>query len=610
MSRISLAAFIAMLALSGCVQEDEQVTMSYDANADDGGITSFGFPKNVNSQILEDINSDPKIVEVNLRAEITEVEYRDGVASKVWSYNGIVPGPVINAKVGDTLIVNFTNNLPEATTVHWHGVELPANMDGSFIAQKAVQPGGKFRYEFKLLRASTYWYHPHMRGNEQVELGLQGMLVVHDPKEDEALKLPKKEHLWVLDDVLLGHRGRLVEVGFPDNPAERAKTQANGREGNTLLVNGLVKPLIEWTIGEPQRIRVVNTANTRFMRISIPKHTLYRIGGDAGLLTAPVTVAPIDIIDIPEEDAEDMDMQCMNMNDGMDMDMGMDNDMAMEDGRMSDPDLSKGIFLTPGERADFIVVPHGDIGDTLNVQWHDYKRGRHNACIDVDTKQVIMEHMPDDGLLAPVTLLRIKLVQGGNADAVTEVNPEYQPPALLHPTEKTEVANASILPITFGHMEPDENGDINFFVTMLNDNGIGFKDITAEMAERVNVNDIRIIEVKNTAMGDHNFHLHGFMFQLIETEYVDLDVTENNKIIPAPILEFKDTIHIPRSPGMEEDRSWSITRLAIHFSDEGREGQVMASGKIPTDTTSGGWLYHCHILEHADQGMASFIQVF
>ena len=111
-------------------------------------------------------------------------------------------------------------------------------------------------------------------------------------------------------------------------------------------------------------------------------------------------------------------------------------------------------------------------------------------------------------------------------------------------------------------------------------------------------------------MGDHNFHIHGFMFQLIETEYVDLEMAKNNYTVPAPILEEKDTIHLPRRPGMMMGKSWSITRLAIRFSDEGREGQILASGKMPTDTTSGGWLFHCHILDHGARGMANFLQIF
>ncbi|MBL4799601.1 MAG: multicopper oxidase family protein [Oleispira sp.] len=567
---------------------------------------------NINTQVLPDMNPAPDIVEVELRAKVSQVEYQDGVASTVWSYNGIVPGPTIDAKVGDTLIVHFYNELPDTTTVYWHGLELPANMDGSMIAQKPVQPGGYFRYEFKLLRASTFWYHPHMRGNEQVELGLQGMLVVHDPAEDARLDLPETEHLWVLDDVLLDETGSMVEIGFPDEPAARAEMQVNGREGNTLLVNGLVKPSIEWTIGEPQRIRVVNTANTRFMRLSIPGHTIYRIGGDAGLLEAPIELAEILQVEIPGDGHMDgmdsgMGMGCMDMGGmGGDMHVG-DMTMASMDmpmpKTMSNPDISKGLILTPGERADFIVIPQGNDGDILPIEWHDIKRGRHTACL-MDG-MVKLEHMMGDGEMAPMTMVEVKLV-----DAIFGTDPGYQPPVSLRSITPLDVTDASVMPVMFGHTEPDMNGDLDFFAAMMNGEGITFENIMPSMAPMANVGDTRIIEVTNMTMGDHNFHIHGFMFQPIETEYVDMDNPMNNYIVPATHLEEKDTIHLPRRTGMVKGRSKTITRLAIHFSDEGREGQISASGKMPTESTSGGWLFHCHLLDHGDRGMASFLQIF
>ncbi len=592
MKRYSLIKWFAAMLCSvffvfGCNSDADKKIDTIDIVDD---LTSAN-ANHINGAVLADINSDPTIVEVILEAQVSEVEYRAGVSSTIWSYNGIVPGPVINANVGDTLIVNFTNNLPEATTVHWHGLELPANMDGSMIAQKPVLPGESFRYEFTLLRASTFWYHPHMRGNEQIELGLQGLLVVHDPEEDQRLALPTKEHHWVLDDVLLNERGQLVEVGFPSDPIENAITQANGREGNTLLVNGMVEPSMEWGIGVPQRIRVVNSANTRFMRLSIAGHTLYRIGGDAGLLTSPIVNPQIIPVKVHTH-ALMGDMACMPT----------DNTVYVQ---MSDPNLDKGIFLTPGERADFIVVPHGEVGETLTLKWHDYTRGRHNACLNNDN-MVMLGHSAIDGHLPPQTMLTIKLINKADAN----INPDYQPPSLLRTVSPIDVTDAEILPVTFGHMMPDALGNIKFFVAMMDGMGMGFNDITPMMAPRVNANDTRIIEVKNLAMGDHNFHIHGFMFQLIETEYVDMDNEANNYIIPAPRVENKDTIHLPRRPGLTMGKSWTISRLAIRFSDVGREGQILASGKMPTATTSGGWLFHCHILEHGARGMANFVQVF
>ena len=211
-----------------------------------------------------DINPDPDVIEVELVAREDTISFGTENMKEVNAYNGSIPGPTIEGKVGDTLIVHFTNLLPEATTIHWHGMELPANMDGSNISQHPILAGGTFRYEFKFLRASTFWYHPHIRTNEQVEKGLYGMIVVRDPDEDLRLGLPERAHQLVLDDVLLDKNGQITEP-FPADPLENAVMQVNGREGNTLLVNGQANAVGTVERGVPQRLRLVNTANARFM---------------------------------------------------------------------------------------------------------------------------------------------------------------------------------------------------------------------------------------------------------------------------------------------------------------------------------------------------------
>ena len=384
------------------------------------------------------MNSNPNIVEINLSAEVASVEYQPGVFTQVWTYNGVL-GPAIEANVGDTLVVNFTNNLPEETTVHWHGLELPANMDGSMIAQAPVQPGGEFTYEFKLLRASTFWFHPHVRGHKQVELGLQGLLVVHDPSEDATLNLPPREHWFILDDVLL--KNGSVATAFPADPLMNAMTQINGRIGNTLLVNGKVGQQLDVQIGRPQRIRMVNTSNSRFMRLSLPGHYLYRIGGDAGLLENPIALAPIQKV-------------------------------VVNGAVISDPDLSKGLILTPGERADVVFIPNGQHGDTLKLEWHDVARGRHMAMYNSMNKIMFM-HDDTDGTLPSKTLMTFNLNNLGSVSS-------YNLPATLRNIQSintSSVSHEDIIKVTFGHdMMPDMNGDVDFFVatmTTTDESGMG-----------------------------------------------------------------------------------------------------------------------------------------
>jgi FtsP/CotA-like multicopper oxidase with cupredoxin domain len=79
----------------------------------------------------EDLNPHPDVLEFNLEARIAEIEFVPGVKTRAWTYNGLLPGPYIRAKLGDTVIVHFRNSLPEATTIHWHGLRVPNNMDGA-----------------------------------------------------------------------------------------------------------------------------------------------------------------------------------------------------------------------------------------------------------------------------------------------------------------------------------------------------------------------------------------------------------------------------------------------------------------------------------------------
>jgi FtsP/CotA-like multicopper oxidase with cupredoxin domain len=111
--------------------------------------------------------------------------------------------------------------------------------------------------------------------------------------------------------------------------------------------------------------------------------------------------------------------------------------------------------------------------------------------------------------------------------------------------------------------------------------------------------------------GIHNFHPHGFSVQLIETVYVvdpDNPESESNITVTAPYLEWKDTVAMPARPGAKGTRT--VQRFAMKIDDTGREGQVAASGKVPSETESGGWLLHCLINEHSRNGMGTFFEVF
>jgi len=116
----------------------------------------------------------------HLVAEPVTHEIAPGLVIQAWGYNGKTPGPLIEAVVGDRIRVYVTNRLRERTTVHWHGVLVPSGMDGvAGLNQPGIQPGQTFKYDFTLMKAGTFMYHPHFDEMTQIALGMAGMIVVH-----------------------------------------------------------------------------------------------------------------------------------------------------------------------------------------------------------------------------------------------------------------------------------------------------------------------------------------------------------------------------------------------------------------------------------------------
>lgn len=202
-----------------------------------------------------DVDKTGKIKEVEITASETEAEIVDGVKTKVWTYNGTVPGPEIRINLGDTLRVVFTNNLPQETTIHWHGVRVPNAMDGvPGVTQDPIKPGDTFTYEFTPKDAGTFWFHPHVRGSEQVERGLFGTLIV----EDEVSKKYSKDVVWVIDDWRM-----TKEFQVDPNFVTGHDLAHDGRWGNIITVNGSQNEVLEVQPGDRIRLRLVNSSNGR-----------------------------------------------------------------------------------------------------------------------------------------------------------------------------------------------------------------------------------------------------------------------------------------------------------------------------------------------------------
>jgi FtsP/CotA-like multicopper oxidase with cupredoxin domain len=257
-------------------------------------------------------DADRSVVEVDLEAREVDWEFTPGRVTRAWGFNGQIPGPTIEARVGDVLEVRLTNRLPEPTVIHWHGLQVPAAMDGTDMVQRRVAPGETFTYRFKLPDAGTFWYHPHMNETVQLERGLYGAIVVRGPDEPQL----DAERVLVLDDTQLDRKGQIKPPGWW---IERH----DGRQGSTRLVNGKKEPELTIAAGQVERWRIVNAASARYVRLSIGGRPFTILGTDGGLIDAPITVNEV--------------------------------------------------LLTPADRVELAVGPFAE-GETLNIEALPYKR--------------------------------------------------------------------------------------------------------------------------------------------------------------------------------------------------------------------------------------------
>ena len=278
--RLTVSLFLALMALPGSPREAAG-TAPFQAGAPAAAETFTSPP------ILRNTSEKPGVVELDLTAAPSRLELVPGKPTTAWAYNGTVPGPTIELREGDTVTIHFHNKLAQTTTVHWHGLHIPAGADGSPL--NPVMPGGNQDYTFKvpLGSAGTYWYHPHpdMTTTAQVAKGLYGALTVLPARPAEDPLAGIRDRLLILADNRFQPDG---SVDLPDHMSPAGHIDAeNGREGNVLLINGQTMPTIEIRPGELQRWRIINAAAARIYRLAIPGQKLLHVGSDGGLFATP-----------------------------------------------------------------------------------------------------------------------------------------------------------------------------------------------------------------------------------------------------------------------------------------------------------------------------------
>jgi FtsP/CotA-like multicopper oxidase with cupredoxin domain len=380
---------------------------------------------------------------------------------KAWGFNNQLPGPVLKAKKGDTLVVKVKNELGEPTIIHWHGIRLPASMDGTGKVQQPIQPGEIFEYSFVVPDAGTFWYHSHQNETVQMERGMYGALIV----EDDTDPVTDNERVFMIDDMKLNKDNSFKKGNFFSSWIERH----DGRQGDTLLINGKENPMINMCAGQIERWRFINSSSARYFMLHLDGETFKIIGTDGGLL----------------EKALDVEQ----------------------------------ILLTPGERIDILAGPFIE-GETFSIESLAYNRTTFLKAKREPFATVQVESMKPSVTVIPEVLRKITPLASAAAEITRSVTLSVDPslkhgidfqinggmhtkdkPVYVDELQVWEVSNNSLMDHPF-HLH-------GFFFQVLEENGkvptyLSWKD-TINLTPR---SKVKIAWIPDNRPGMWMYHCH------------------------------------------------------------------------------------------------------
>ena len=472
----SLTGFL--VSCSGCKKEHHRGLMT-----DPVMITEGDFSKLLSFPAQAGVNQ-------TLTAQATTVNLK-GVNIPVLGYqSNSLLGPIFRVNKGDSVNILLQNNLSEHTNIHWHGLKIPALMDGH--PDQLANAGGTFRYQFTLnQRAGLSWYHPHpheMTG-KQVFQGLAGLFIINDA-EETALNLPSGQY----EIPLVIQDKRITYTGITYNPS--MEEVMSGYMGESIVVNGVYSPYTE-VATRYYRFRILNGSNARVYNLAFSNNAdMIIIGNDGGLLKNPARV--------------------------------------------------KEILIAPGERLDVLVnFSVVSVGSEIFLASKEFGNGG-----DAQGKQSfrIMKFKvttaATDTFTVPVNLSAFNAIPASSATK----------------TRIFEISNAME-----HHGYPMNDG----MQMRHRINGKLFDSSRIDEFVSANTNEIWVFD---NSKGDepHPMHLHGVFFQV-------LDRTGGRGNLMASENGWKDTVLV--MPG-------ETVRVIVLF-----------------ENNTGKFVFHCHNLEHEDDGM-------
>ena len=409
-------------------------------------------------------------VELELTARPARHQILSGAPTATWSYagkllkgsagvledSGSYLGPTIRLHKGDRVRIHFRNELPETTIVHWHGLALPAPMDGH--PRLVIPTGAQYLYEFEVQdRAGHYWYHPHPddRTGPQVYRGLAGNLFVSDD-EESSLRLPSGAYeipLVIQDRTFDGDHQLTYIAGHMDS--------ISGFLGERILVNGTPEKQLKLATSV-YRLRILNGSNSRIYKLAWSSGMPFTlIGTDGGLLERPlrkpyVVLAPAERADLI------LDLSGQTVGSSLELlsrpfpapQMMMGGGMGRGMGRGMERGMRGGV--DPEQGSEFRVLR-----------------------IRIEKKERAGFALPD------------RLSQTG----------------FRRPQEAANANQPSVFPLSFMRMQ-----------WLLNDSTFEMESVKEN--ETFRAGSVQVLEFRNTAMGmmrmAHPIHLHGGQFQVLK----------------------------------------------------------------------------------------------
>ncbi len=221
----------------------------------------------------------------NLVAQEGQVEFVDGIASQTMGFNGDFLGSTIRVDKGDDVVLNVINELEESTTVHWHGLHVPAEMDGT--PHQLIAAGESWQARYPILNeASTMWYHPHAHGttSQQVMNGLAGLYIIDDDNS-KSLDIPQT---YGVDDIPLIVQDRVFEDGVMNS-----SIQGGVFYGDVMVTNGTLNAWVE-VPAKQVRLRILNGSLARIYSFGFADgREFHQIASDGGLLETPAPMTSL-----------------------------------------------------------------------------------------------------------------------------------------------------------------------------------------------------------------------------------------------------------------------------------------------------------------------------